>query len=119
MLKQEKNESVVNAISELISEIIGTMYQLESQVWIEEPHDLCKQFIESGEDVYISAALKIYTGMFDKVAEQMMVEYKNDLLKVFEVTLVNENLNVAFLALKACCKIVFALERKDSQYFVP
>lgn len=56
--------------------------------------------------------------MFDKIAEQML-DYKEELLKVFEVTLSHENLEIAYLAVKACCKIAFALERKDSQYFTP
>lgn len=94
LLKVEPDSDVVNAISELLSEIIGSMYELESQCWMEDPHELCKSLIESGTDMHVSAALKIYIGMIDKIYEPMF-EYKNDLIKVFEVTLSNPNLDIA------------------------
>lgn len=40
LLKVEQDESIINATAELLSEIIGSMYQLESQVWMQEPHEL-------------------------------------------------------------------------------
>lgn len=118
VLKAEQDPSVVNAIAELLSEIIGTMYMIESQVWMEDPHALCLTFIETGVDMYISAALKIYVGMLDKIAEPML-DYKNELLKIFEGAMAHENLDIAQLAVKALCMVVDRLERKDSQFFVP
>ena len=116
LISNEEDVQVINALSNLISEIIGSLYELEDQVRWKEPHELWKELIDKQNSVNIIAALNIYIGMFDKIAEQMM-KYKNDLMKVFQFTIGYSDKEVALLGMKAAWKIIISLERKDSSYF--
>lgn len=104
-------------IANLMSEIIGSLYEIEDQVHKQEPHELCKKFIESGEQMHVLAALNIYMGMFEKLFEELL-EYKADILKIFQFTMGHSDTEIALKGLQATCKLVYMLERKHSNYFV-
>lgn len=116
MIAEETDKVVMPHLANLLSEIIGSLYEIEDQVRMHEPHELCKQLIESGNQIQVLAALNIYIGMFDKISEQMM-EVRKDLLTVFNATLSSEDHEISFHGLKAACKLVIMLERKDSEKF--
>jgi hypothetical protein len=114
----ETNKIVMVHIANLFCEVIATLYELEDQVHKTQPHELCKKLIESGEQMHVLAAMNIYIGLFDKIAEYML-DFKDDLMKVFEFTLTHQDPEIVFKGLQAICKLVYMLERKHSQIFVP
>ena len=108
---EEEDKQVINAVANLISELIGSLYELEDQVRDKEPHELWIELIKKEDPVKVMAALNIYIGMFDKIAEQMM-QYKTDLMEIFQLTIGATNNEVAFLGVKAVWKMIVSLERK-------
>ena len=108
---EEEDRQVINAVANLISELIGSLYELEDQVRDKEPHELWIELIKKEDPVKVMAALNIYIGMFDKIAEQMM-QYKTDLMEIFQLTIGATNNEVAFLGVKAVWKMIVSLERK-------
>lgn len=91
---------VLRHLAELLSEVIGSLYEIEDQIKIEQPHELCKQFIDSGNQTQVVAALNIYIGMFDKLFQEFM-EVKEELMTIFKATLSSEDSEIAVHGLKA------------------
>lgn len=118
VIAAETDKVVIKHLADLLSEVIGSLYEIEDQIRLEEPHELCKGFIESGTQVQVIAALNIYIGMFEKLFEQFM-EVREELVTVFEQTMGSDDTEISFMGLKALCKLVYQLERKDSEYFTP
>lgn len=118
LIPAENDKIVMPHIANLLSEIIATLYELEDQVHSSQPHELCKKLIESGEQMHVLAAMNIYIGLFDKIAEYML-DFKEDIMKVFEFTLTHQDPEIVFKGLQAICKLVYMLERKHSQLFTP
>lgn len=116
LLSFENDKILLPHLSSFLSEIIGCLYEIEDQIHMDEPHELCKQLIDSGEQIKVLAALNIYIGMFDKLFEQM-IEIKKDLITVFTATMNSGDHEIAFMGLKAICRLIFLQERKHSEQF--
>jgi hypothetical protein len=116
LLSFENDKILLPHLANFLSEIIGSLYEIEDQIHMNEPHNLCKQLIDSGEQHKVLAALNVYIGMFDKLFEQM-IEIKTDLITVFRATMSSEDHEIAFMGLKAICKLIFLMERQHSEQF--
>lgn len=95
----EEDKIVMPHLANLTSEIIGSLYEIEDQIRLTEAHELCKQFIESGNQVQILAALNIYIGIFEKLFDEIM-KIKDDLITIFNITMNSDDMEVAFMGLK-------------------
>ena len=112
----EEDKIVMPHLANLISEVIGSLYEIEDQIRLSQAHELCKQFIESGAQVQVLAALNIYIGIFEKLFEEI-IEIKEDLITIFNVTMNSQDTEISFMGLKALCKLVIVLERQHSEKF--
>lgn len=116
IISTEEDKIVIPHLANLVSEIIGSLYEIEDQIRLTKAHELCKTFIETGAQAQVLAALNIYTGIFEKLFDEI-IKIKDDLITIFNLTMNSEDHEVSFMGLKTLCKLVIILERQHSEKF--
>ncbi|CAI2375801.1 unnamed protein product [Moneuplotes crassus] len=117
VIAAEEDKIIIPHLANLLSEIIGSLYEIEDQIRLTETHELCKRFIESGAQTQVLAALNIYIGIFEKLFNEI-ISVKDDLITIFNVTMASEDTEISFMGLKTLCKLVIILERQHSEHFI-
>lgn len=77
---------------------------------------LVNQFIQTGEEKQVDAALQIFNGLFSYIMDHI-IQFKDDLAKTLGTCLLHNSLDIKLAALQATSNLLSTAERKDTKAF--
>jgi hypothetical protein len=79
---------------------------------------LVNEFITTGVEKKIDAALQIFNGLFSFIMDHL-IKFKSDLANTFGKLLQHNSLDIKLAALQAVSNLLSTAERKDCKDFTP
>ena len=79
---------------------------------------LTNEFISTGVDKKIDAALQIFNGLFSSIMDHL-IKFKADLANTFGQLLMHKSLDIKLASLQAVSNLLSTADRKDCKDFTP
>jgi hypothetical protein len=79
---------------------------------------LTNEFISTGVDKKIDAALQIFNGLFSYIMDHL-IKFKADLANTFGQLLMHKSLDIKLASLQAVSNLLSTADRKDCKDFTP
>ena len=125
VLSNEQDKNVRNVLCDLIGELGATIQGFDQSdkkklgeegiQWQELMPNL-KEYLSSGKNHFIVSALKILANLFTYAGDDY-VEHADDLWKIFQTNLNNDDIQVKAAALEAFGSFVETVDSKDARKF--
>lgn len=109
---------LTHKVCSLAVEVQGAMQEHEDKSIWQELIMLTNEFITTGVEKKIDAALQIFNGLFSFIMDHL-IKFKNDLANTFGQLLQHKSLDIKLAALQAVSNLLSTAERKDCKDFTP
>lgn len=116
-LGQQYDKSLMHKLADLVSEVGGSINDVDSIVW-QDLINLLFQLVASGNNYFVESGLRVLNGLFTYISDEM-VQYTPQLLEIFQRTLTCNNLDINVTALQAVSNLLVVIEGKSTKTFLP